>query len=152
MSKPGLIVSAYDDIDAFKLYAVDVGIFRRLLRLDPLAFGEGERLFTEFKGALAENYALQSIITKFEVLPQYWTSDAQAEVDFIIQYGNGIYPIEVKSDQNVKSRSLRIYIDKYKPKLGVRLSLRNLKYDNDILNIPIFLSEYIDKLISLSLQ
>jgi len=152
MSKPGLPVSAYDDLSAFKLYAVDVGILRRLSRLDPSAFGEGDRLFTEFKGALAENYALQSIVTKFEVLPRYWTSNAQAEVDFIIQYGNDIYPIEVKSDENVKSRSLRIYIDKYKPKLGVRLSLRNLKYDNDILNIPIFLSEYIDKLISLALQ
>ena len=152
MSKPGLPVSAYDDLDAFKLYAVDVGILRRLSRLDPSAFGEGDRLFTEFKGALAENYALQSIITNFEVLPRYWTSNAQAEVDFIIQYGNDIYPIEVKSDQNVKSRSLRIYIDRYKPKLGIRLSLRNLKYDNDILNIPIFLSEYIDKLVSLVLQ
>ena len=152
MSKPGLPVSAYDDLDAFKLYAVDVGILRRLSRLDPLAFGEGDRLFTEFKGALAENYALQSIITNFEVLPRYWTSNAQAEVDFIIQYGNDIYPIEVKSDQNVKSRSLRIYIDRYKPKLGIRLSLRNLKYDNDILNIPIFLSEYIDKLVNLALQ
>ncbi len=152
IKKPGLPVSAYDDLDAFKLYAVDVGILRRLSRLDPLAFGEGNRLFTEFKGALAENYALQSIITRFEVLPRYWTSDAQAEVDFIIQYGNDILPIEVKSDQNVKSRSLRIYIDRYKPKLGVRLSLQNLKYDKDILNIPIFLSEYIDKLINLALQ
>ena len=111
MSKPGLPVSAYDDLGSFKLYAVDVGILRRLSRLDP-----------------------------------------SAEVDFIIQYGNDIYPIKVKSDENVKSRSLRIYIDKYKPKLGLRLSLRNLKYDNDVLNIPIFLSEYIDKLISLALQ
>lgn len=152
IKKPGLPVSAYDDLAAFKLYAVDVGILRRLSRLDPLAFGEGNRLFTEFKGALAENYALQSIIAKFEVLPRYWTSDAQAEVDLIIQYGNDIFPIEVKSDQNVKSRSLRIYIDRYKPKLGVRLSLQNLKYDKDILNIPIFLSEYTDKIINLALQ
>ncbi len=151
-SKPGLPLSAYDDLGAFKLYVVDVGILRRLSRLDPSAFREGNRLFTEFKGALAENYVLQSLAAEFEVLPRYWTSDSQAEVDFIIQYGNDIYPVEVKSDENIKSRSLKIYIDKYKPKLGIRLSLLNLKYDNNILNIPLFLSEYIDKLINITLK
>ena len=152
ITKPGLPLSAYDDLSAFKLYTVDVGLLRMLSRLDPSAFKEGNRLFTEFKGALAENFALQSIITRFDVLPRYWTSKAKAEVDFILQHDNDIYPIEVKSSENVKSRSLRIYINQYKPRFGIRLSLRNLKYDNGILNIPLFLAGYIDKFISLVKQ
>ncbi|GAH78238.1 unnamed protein product, partial [marine sediment metagenome] len=104
ITKPGLPLSAYYDLSAFKLYTVDVGLLRMLSRLDPSAFKEGNRLFTEFKGALAENFALQSIITRFDVLPRYWTSKAKAEVDFILQHDNDIYPVEVKSSENVKSR------------------------------------------------
>jgi len=152
ITKPGLPLSTYDDLSAFKLYTVDVGLLRMLSKLDSSAFKEGNRLFTEFKGALAENFALQSIVARFNVLPRYWTSKAKAEVDFILQHFNDIYPIEVKSSENVKSRSLRMYINKYKPKFGIRLSLRNLKYDNDILNIPLFLTEYIDKFINLVKQ
>jgi predicted AAA+ superfamily ATPase len=145
-NKPALPVSAYDDTGAFKLYMVDVGILRRLAGLDVTAFGEGNRLFTEFKGALAENFVLQAISANLDVLPRYWTSKATAEVDFIVQLGNDIYPIEVKSDSNVKSRSLRMYIDKYHPRVGIRFSLLNLKWDNDILNIPLFLAEKLREL------
>ena len=72
-SAPGLPVAAYDDLSAFKIYLVDVGLLRRLAQLAPTAFGEGNRLFTEFKGALTENYVLQTLITQFEVIPRYWT-------------------------------------------------------------------------------
>ena len=72
-SAPGLPVAAYDDLSAFKIYLVDVGLLRRLAQLAPTAFGEGNRLFTEFKGALTENFVLQSLVTQFEVVPRYWT-------------------------------------------------------------------------------
>lgn len=141
-TKPGIPLSAYDDLSAFKLYALDVGIMRRMSRLASTAFAEGNRLFTEFKGALVENYILQSILNQFEDIPRYWTSGNTAEVDFLIQYENNILPIEVKSEENIKSKSLTIYYQKYNPVFRIRYSLKNLSYRDGLLNIPHFLSDF----------
>ena len=149
VTKPGLPLSAYDDLSAFKLYLLDVGLLRRLSLLDPIAIREGNRLFTEFKGALTENFVLQHLIRNFEVQPRYWTSGAQAEVDFIIQLKNEVIPIEVKSDDNVRSRSLSVYNSLYKPDVRIRFSLKNLKKDEGLLNIPLFLVDYTEKLLGL---
>lgn len=93
-SAPYLPIAAYDDISAFKIYLVDVGLLRRLAQLAPTAFGEGNRLFTEFKGALTENYILQTLLTQFEVIPRYWNqNNPPYEVDFLIQKENDIFPI-----------------------------------------------------------
>ncbi len=153
-SKPGLPMSAYDDLTAFKLYAIDTGLLRRLALLDPIAFNEGVRLFTEFKGALTENFVLQGLINQYEGMPRYWTSGGQAEVDFMIQRGNDIFPVEVKSDENVVSRSLNMYAEKYseQTKLRLRFSLKNLKKQGNLLNIPLFMIDYMDKLIELGLE
>ncbi len=151
-SKPGLPVSAYDDLSAFKLYVVDVGILRRLAFLDPASFGEGNRLFSEFKGALTENYILQSLVAQYEVSPRYWSSGSTAEVDFTIQRANDILPVEVKSDNNVRGKSLALYDKQYSPRVRVRFSLKNLKKDGNLLNIPIFLADHLERFIGLSLQ
>ena len=154
-SAPGLPISAYDDLSAFKLYMVDVGLLRRLAFLAPSAFGEGNRLFVEFKGALSENYVLQALQNQFEAMPRYWTvENPRYEVDFLIQYENDILPVEVKSESNVTSRSLKKYKEKYKDKvkLRVRFSLNNLRLDNDFLNIPLFMADYTDKLIQMVLK
>ena len=148
ISKPGLPLSAYDDLSSFKLYLLDVGLLRRLSFLDPVAVREGDRLFKEFKGALTENYVLQHLMASFEGAPRYWTSDNEAEVDFILQVHNDIIPIEVKSDENVRSKSLTVYHNKYNPALRIRYSLKNLKRDDDLINIPLFLIDYTEKLIS----
>lgn len=142
ISKPSIPLSAYDDDSAFKLYALDVGIIRKIAKLSPMVYMEGSRLFTEFKGAMIENYVLQSLVTQFEVLPRYWASGNTAEVDFVIQYQNEIMPVEVKSDENVKSRSLTEFQRKYDPKLRIRYSLKNLSYRDGLLNIPHFLADY----------
>ncbi|MEI7597627.1 MAG: AAA family ATPase [Bacteroidota bacterium] len=147
--KPSLPLSAYDDLSAFKVYTFDVGLLRRLSHLDPMAIAEGNRLFTEFKGALTENYILQSLLRQFEGLPRYWTSGNMAELDFLVHYQNEIIPIEVKSDENVKSKSMSVYRKEFSPKLGIRYSLRNLKYENGLLNIPLFMADYTRKLIEL---
>ncbi len=149
ITKPGLPISAYDDLSAFKLYLIDVGLLRRLSLLDPIAIREGNRLFTEFKGALTENYVLQHLIKNFEVQPRYWTSGHQAEVDFIIQVQNDIIPIEVKSDENVRSKSLSIYNGLYEPHVRIRYSLKNLKKDDGLINIPLFLIDYTDRFLTL---
>ncbi|TWH58960.1 hypothetical protein DesLBE_3318 [Desulfitobacterium sp. LBE] len=153
-SVSGLPISAYDDLAAFKLYLVDVGLLRRLSLLAPSAFGEGNRLFVEFKGALSENYVLQALRNQLEAMPRYWTMDnPRHEVDFLIQRENEIIPVEVKSETNVESRSLKKFKEKYgdKVKLRVRFSLNNLRLDGDLLNIPLFIADYADKLIGMAL-
>lgn len=154
-SAPGLPMSAYDDISAFKMYLVDVGLLRRLALLAPSAFGEGNRLFTEFKGALTENYVLQSLIPQFEGTPRYWSqNNPPYEVDFLIQRENDVIPIEVKSASNLTNASMRKFKELFpdKVKLRVRFSLDNLKLDDDVLNIPLFMSDETDRLIGIALN
>lgn len=154
-SAPGLPMSAYDDLSAFKIYLVDVGLLRRLAQLAPTAFVEGNRLFTEFKGALTENYVLQTLLTQFEVMPRYWSqNNPPYEVDFLIQRENDIFPIEVKSADNTASRSLKKFKERFpdQVKLRIRFSLDNLKLDDDVLNIPLFMADHTDRLIGLALD
>ena len=152
---PGLPIAAYDDLSAFKIYLVDLGLLRRLAQLAPTAFGEGNRLFTEFKGALTENYVLQSLIPQFEVTPRYWTqTNPPYEVDFLIQRENDIFPVEVKSEANTSSKSLKKFKELFpdQVKLRIRFSLDNLKLDGDVLNIPLFMADQADRLIGLALN
>ena len=152
---PSLPIAAYDDVSAFKIYLADVGLLRRLAQLAPTAFAEGNRLFTEFKGALTENYVLQALLTQFEVMPRYWSqTNPPYEVDFLIQRENDIFPVEVKSEANINSRSLKKFKELFpnQTKLRIRFSLNNLKLDDDMLNIPLFMADYTDKLIELALK
>ena len=152
-SAPRIPLAAYDDLSAFKIYLVDVGLLNRLSLLSPSAFGEGNRLFTEFKGALTENYILQSLIPQFEVIPRYW-SDNVYEVDFIIQNENDVIPVEVKAEKNTKGRSLLKFKEKYSDdvKLRVRFSFDNLTLDGDLLNIPLIMADYSKKLIDIAIK
>ncbi len=155
MTAPGVPLSAYEDLSAFKIYLADVGVLRRLAKLDPVAFREGNRLFTEFKGALTENFVLQSLIPQFDAAPHYWSRlNPSYEVDFVVQRGNDIIPIEVKSDTNVKSRSLQKYAETFasQTKLRVRFSMNNLRMDDEVLNIPLFMVDMADNLIRLAMK
>ena len=149
ITKPGLPLSAYDDLSAFKVYAVDVGILRRLSHLPTTAFAENNRLFTEFKGALTENFVHQSLIRSFEVPPRYW-SEAPHEVDFILQRGSDVIPVEAKAGENVKAISIKRYEKDYPEEtpIMVRLSMRNLSYDGKLLNVPLFMIDELDRLLS----
>ncbi len=153
-SAPGIPMAAYDDLSAFKMYLVDVGLLRSLAQLAPTAFGEGNRLLTEFKGALTENYVLQSLLPQFDVLPRYWSqTNPPYEVDFLIQRENEVFPVEVKAEANISSRSLRKFKELFpnRTKLRIRFSLENLKLDADVLNIPLFLADHADRLTGLAL-
>lgn len=153
MTRPGLPLSAYDDLGAFKIYAVDVGILRRLAHLPTTAFAENNRLFTEFKGVLTENYVHQSLIRHFEAPPRYW-AEAPHKVDFVVQRGGDIIPIEAKAGENVRATSVKRYARDYEAEtpLVVRLSLRNLSLDGKILNVPLFMVDELDRLIGLALS
>jgi predicted AAA+ superfamily ATPase len=148
-TKPALPISAYDDLTAFKIYLSDIGLLRRLAKLPPEIIINNSPLYTEFKGAMAENYVLQSLAAQFEVMPRYWTSDSKAEVDFILQNGLEIIPIEVKSANNIAGRSLNVYNEKYSPKLRIRYSFNNLKKNGNLINIPVFLADWTKKFLSM---
>ena len=152
ISKPGLPLSAYDDLSAFKVYAVDVGVLRRLAHLPTTAFAENNRLFTEFKGALTENFVHQSLIRGFEVPPRYWT-EAPHEVDFVMQRENDIIPIEAKAGEAVRATSIKRYEKEYPEEtpIMVRLSMRNLSFDGKVLNVPLFMIDELDRLLALAL-
>jgi len=150
--RPGLPLSAYDDLSAFKIYVCDVGVLRRMSRLDPGA--DPGRGFTEFRGALAENYVLQALLPQLDVVPRYWSqSNPSYEVDFLVQRHNDVLPIEVKSGTSVRSRSLTVYAEKFpgQTPLRVRFSQQNLRLDGDMLNIPLSLADEADRLIGQAL-
>ena len=153
ISKPGLPLSAYDDLTAFKIHMSDVGLLRKHSHLATSAFAEYNRLFTEFKGALTENFVLQSLSRQLETAPRYW-AEAPYEVDFVVQLDNDIIPVECKAGTNVKSTSLKKYLQQY-PKqtpLIVRFSLMNLSLDGNLLNIPLFLVDRAGEFIRLALS
>ena len=153
ITKPGLPMSAYEDLGAFKIYMGDVGLLRRHSRLATSAFSEGNRLFTEFNGALTENFVLQTLLRHFETKPYYW-SDTAHEVDFVIQKENDILPIEVKTGTNVHAASIKKYLNDFSEitPLAIRFSLKNLSFDGKILNVPLYLADDLSELIEITMK
>lgn len=148
---PRLPLSAYEEEKAFKVYMQDIGILRRQAQLQPTAVLEGSRLFTEFRGALTENYVLQALLPQFDVMPRYWTQTKPPyEIDFLLQQENQILPVEVKAGSQVRGKSLKKFGELYDVPLKIRFSLRNLKFDGDVLNIPLYMADEADRLIALA--
>lgn len=133
-----LPLKAYVDTAAFKLYFLDVGLFRHLAGVTPDMVMDNEALFKEFNGFFVEQFVLQQMASEYRMY--YWSSDANAEVDFVTEVDGAVVPIEVKSGMSVKAKSLRTFRDKYEPKLSVRLSLRGMEYNDGLLNLPIYLA------------
>lgn len=146
VSKTDLPLKAYNDLSSFKIYMNDVGLLRRMANLDSRIVVEGDRLFEEFKGAFTENYVLNMLNIIFDITPNYFTFD-RYEIDFVIQHKNKIIPIEVKSNKSVNNTSLTRYNDKFNNEISIRFSMNNLVKNGKIINIPLFLIEYIDKFI-----
>lgn len=132
-----LPLRAYSERNSFKLYFIDVGLFRRFAGIPTAVVLDKAAIFDEFNGLLAEQYVVQEL-NRFELF--YWTSGAQAEVDFVTQLDDKIIPIEVKSGTNVKAKSLQIFRQKYNSELSIRFSLLPLKENNGLLNIPLYYS------------
>ena len=146
--KPNMPLKAYNDLSSFKIYLNDVGLLRRMTDLDSRVVIEGNRVFKEFKGALTENYVLQMLLSS-GIKVNYFTFDNKYEIDYIMQYKNTIIPIEVKADENINSVSLKHYNEIYNPKIRIRFSMRNLKKDDNLVNIKLFMVEYIEKFLKL---
>ena len=146
VTKTDFPLKAYNDLNSFKIYMNDVGLLRRTSNLDSRIVVEGDKLFEEFKGAFTENYVLNMLCIIFDVVPNYFTFDRH-EIDFVIQYRNNIIPIEVKANKSKNNISLTRYNEKFNSDLSIRFSMNNLKKDGKIINIPLFLIEYIEKFI-----
>lgn len=144
VDKPALPLKAYCDLSGFKIYMNDVGLLRKMADLDSKIVIEKNKLFEEFKGALTENYVLNMLNTVYGKVPNYFTFDRN-EIDFVIQNRNRIIPIEVKSGSRTNNKSLTKYNEEFDSDISIRFSMNNLVKDGKILNIPLFLIEYIDK-------
>lgn len=140
ISTPRVPLSAYADMNSFKIYLVDVGLLGAMSNLPAKTIIHGNELFQEFRGALVENYVTQELVHS-NYQPFYWTSEGKAELDFVIEEEGFIYPLEVKSGNSSKKKSLKVYADAYHPKMLIRCSPMNLKKDGDILNCPLYLIE-----------
>lgn len=142
-------LKAYNDLSAFKIYMNDIGLLRRMSNLDSRIVIEGDRLFEEFKGAFTENYVLNMLCIIFDNVPNYFIFN-RYEIDFVFQCKNDIIPIEVKSKKSNNNISLTRYNEKYDNNISIRFSMNNLKKDGKVINIPLFLIEYIENFLDLT--
>jgi predicted AAA+ superfamily ATPase len=143
VSKPHLPLKAYEEMNVFKIYMVDIGLLGAMVDLNQKVILEKTTIFTEFKGALSEQYVLQRLKT-FENMPiYYWSAEnARAEVDFIIQGAEQVIPIEVKAEENLQAKSLRVYTEKFHPKTTLRTSMAHYRKEDWMQNIPLYALPY----------
>lgn len=145
IEKPFIPLSSYADDTSFKLYMADIGILRKLSKLPYEVILDATPNYKEFKGSLSENYVLCELVKSVDDTLYYWSSGNTAEVDFILQSSSEIVPVEVKSERNVKARSLAEYRKKYTPKYSVKTSMRNETNGEEVLNIPLYLISALER-------
>jgi predicted AAA+ superfamily ATPase len=151
INTPKLPLKAYEDLKVFKLFIVDVGLLSCMVRLHQTVLLEENHVFEEFKGALTEQYVLQQLNTVKALDTYYWSNPSgRAEVDFILDTGPRIVPLEVKASQNLRSKSLRTFKDKYDPEVTIRTALVGYKQQEWLTNLPLWAVEYIMKVIQKS--
>jgi uncharacterized protein len=137
VQKPTMPLNAYIDVDAFKLYLLDIGLLNALANVGQQILLEKNNILTEYKGALTEQYVCQQL--KIQTDLYYWTAEkATAEVDFLLQYKNEIIPIEVKAEANLKSKSLKVYVEKYAATKAIRTSMHFYKTESWLTNMPLY--------------
>ncbi len=139
VSKPGIPLSAYQDLSVFKLFLHDVGLLGAMAGLNLQTIIEGDNIFTEFKGAFTEQYVMQQLRLNSERYIGYWTNErSTSEVDFVIQEEGQVIPVEVKAGENLRSKSFRLFCEKYKPLKAIRTSLSDYKEETWMTNVPLY--------------
>ena len=139
ISKPAIPLKAYTDLSAFKLFLVDIGLLNAMGNVDIKTLLEGNSIFEEFKGAITEQFVLQQLLYSKEFDIYYWSAEkSNAEIDFLIQYMGQIIPIEVKAEENLQAKSLKVFCKKYEPKLAIRTSMSNYRKKNWLINVPLY--------------
>ena len=141
ISKPAMPIKAYEDTKAFKLFILDVGLLCALSKLPARTLIDGDKIFTEFNGALAEQYVLQQLKTLEDMGIAYWISKSgNAEIDFVIQNNGYVIPVEVKANTNLQAKSLKVYREKFEPEISIRTSLADFEINKGLYNIPLFMA------------
>jgi hypothetical protein len=137
VSAPRLPLKSYEDKASFKIFAVDIGLLGAMCELDPDTIVKGNNIFTEFKGALTEQYVLQQLKLKHD--PYYWSKpNARQEIDFLLQIGSDIVPIEVKAEENLKAKSLRQFVLDNGTDTAYRTSMSNFREEEWMTNLPLY--------------
>lgn len=140
----GIPLKAYEDLKAFKLFIVDVGLLACMTGLRQRTLLDGDDLFVEFKGALTEQYVCQQLKTIEDLGVYYYTNDrGSCEIDFVVDTGEQIVPIEVKAETNLRAKSLKTYRERFEPELSVRTSMADYKKEDWLLNLPLYAIENI---------
>ena len=149
VSKPGIPLKAYEDFSAFKLFIVDTGLLVAIGDIDAKVLLNGNKIFEEFKGAVAEQYVLQQLLDIDDIALHYWSSErSAAEVDFIIQMGGDIIPVEVKAEENLQAKSLKVFSEKYNSSVSVRTSMSDFRKESWLVNIPLYAIGNINNIIA----
>lgn len=148
VTTPNLPLKAYEDLKSFKLFLLDVGLLSCMTGVSQKTLLEGNALFKEFKGALTEQYVLQQIVTVPEFSVYYYTNErSSAEIDFLIDNGEVVIPIEVKAEVNLKAKSLKSYKEKFSPKIAVRTSMSDYKMEEWLCNLPLYAVSELKKIV-----
>lgn len=144
INKAGIPLRAYEDLRAFKLFIIDVGLLGCMAGLQPSTLLDGNALFVEFKGALTEQYVCQQLKTVENLDVYYYTNDrSSCEVDFVVDTGGQIIPVEVKAEVNLRAKSLKSYQEKFKPEISVRASMADYKKEGWLTNLPLYMIDQI---------
>ena len=146
VTKPQIPLIAYMELDVFKMYLLDVGLLAAMGDLSEKVIIDGNKIFTEFKGALTEQYVLQQLVSELGVTPYYYsTPNSRGEIDFLLQGDTSIIPLEVKAEENLKARSLRAFCDKFNPKYALRCSMSDFHEQDWLTNVPLYEILYLEK-------
>ena len=139
VSKPGMPLKAYRDQNAFKVFMLDIGLLGAMSGLSPAAMVDGSSIFTEFKGALTEQYVCQQLVSDCGLVPFYWSAEnSSGEIDFLVQTDSGVYPIEVKAEENLRAKSLRAFNERYEGMSPRRFSMSGFRDQGWMRNIPLY--------------
>ena len=139
ITTPHFPLKAYEDLKAFKLFLLDVGLLSCMTGIRQNILLDGNDMFVEFKGALTEQYVMQQLATISDISVYYYTNDrSSAEIDFLIDNGETVIPVEVKAEVNLKAKSLKTYYEKYQPKISVRTSMADYKKEDWLVNLPLY--------------
>lgn len=146
VTEPNMPLKAYEDVSAYKLFLLDVGLLGAMNDLDSRSLLENDKLFNDYNGAVTEQYVLQEFKTIGELPVFYWASN-RAELDFLIQYQNNIIPVEAKATINLQAKSLKSFRQKYEPKISIRTSLADYEGNTGLFNIPLYDIENVKEII-----
>ena len=139
VTKPAIPLKAYEDRSAFKMFLVDIGLLAAMGDMDAKTLLEGNAIFTEFKGALTEQYVFQQLNAANEYVIYYWSAEhSSSEIDFLIQYNGLVVPIEVKAEENLQAKSLKVYLEKFRPAVSIRTSMSDFRKQDWLTNLPLY--------------